>query len=125
MRAYDGWECSIKVHASKWEVLHLGREFFSLNFELAIKIKVITRWIACLFCHMEISQMIGLRLHSLYLGSKNLSPFNAKPLLGCYAITWQQRIEKASVLGMLANPATSENWKRNHLGTLVFSNYCC
>jgi hypothetical protein len=55
MCAYDGWACSIKVHAFKWEVLHLVREFFSLNFELAIKTKVITRWIACLFCHMEIS----------------------------------------------------------------------
>ncbi len=37
MCAYDGWACSIKVYAPKWEVLDPIREVFCLMFEPVIK----------------------------------------------------------------------------------------
>jgi hypothetical protein len=41
MCAYDGWASYIEVNTSRQEVLDPVREGFSLNFELAIKGRVI------------------------------------------------------------------------------------
>jgi hypothetical protein len=41
MCAYDGWACYIEVHTPRLEVLDPVREGFTLNFELAIKGRVI------------------------------------------------------------------------------------
>jgi hypothetical protein len=45
MHAYDGWACSMKVHASRWEVLGpVVTEVFYLKFEPAKKDRIITKW---------------------------------------------------------------------------------
>jgi hypothetical protein len=36
MCAYDGWACSVEVHAFRWQVLHQVREVFSSEFAPAI-----------------------------------------------------------------------------------------
>jgi hypothetical protein len=44
MHAFNGWACSVKVHASRWEVLDdpVVTEVFNLKFEPAKKDRIIT-----------------------------------------------------------------------------------
>jgi len=37
MCAYDGWACSIEMHASQLEIFKLVKKILSLNFETPIK----------------------------------------------------------------------------------------
>jgi hypothetical protein len=43
MCAYDGWACSIELHASKWKAIDLIKEVFSLKFDHKIKDIIVTQ----------------------------------------------------------------------------------